>query len=313
MRRTRPGLSRSRHESVDRPRMPAVCGALATILLAGLPVIAEPRTQPLEIPVPLDLEWCVERAREANPDLERAAASSAAASHRVASAGTLDDPRFTYTASNVPVGDLDFDSTPLSGHQLGLLQKLPFPGLLTSRRRAAEGMAESAELLLEDQRQVTRGAVESAWAELGFSQQALGITRQNLALLRKLSATAESRYRVGSGLQQDVLRAQVELTALLQDELRRTEGVRAAESVLAEILDLPAGTPLPDTADIRLDAATPPLEQLIASVESGNARIAADRKAVDAAEARVRAAELEGLPDLDLGIGYRVRQSVPGD
>jgi len=34
---------------------------------------------------------------------------------------------------------------------------------------------------------------------------------------------------------------------------------------------------------------------------------------VEAAEHRKRAARLEGFPDLDLGVGYRIRQRVPGD
>ena len=70
---------------------------------------------------------------------------------------------------------------------------------------------------------LTDRAVEIAWSELGFAQQALEINNRNTALLRQLSATAESRYRVGVGLQQDVLRAQVELTALLQEQLQREQ------------------------------------------------------------------------------------------
>jgi outer membrane protein TolC len=34
---------------------------------------------------------------------------------------------------------------------------------------------------------------------------------------------------------------------------------------------------------------------------------------VEEAERRVRVAELEGLPDFDLGIGYRIRRDVDGD
>ncbi len=50
---------------------------------------------------------------------------------------------------------------------------------------------------------------------------------------------------MGSGLQQDVLRAQVELTRLLEERLRRVEAIRAAESQLAAVLDLPFQTLFP--------------------------------------------------------------------
>ena len=289
--------------------------AFLGVLVASplLPTHAATAPAAAAVPSVLTLAWCLERAREANPALERVAAESAAASHRVDSEGALEDPRLAYEASNVPIGDFDFASTPLSGHQFGLRQKLPFPGLLSSRERAAARSAESSSLLVEDQALVTDAAVERRWAELGFAQRALEITRRNVVLLRKLAATAESRYRVGSGLQQDVLRAQVELTALLQEELGRTEAIEHAEARLVALLDLPAATRLPRTADLELAAASPPLERLLDSLEARSARLAAARKAVEAAEARVRAAELEGLPDVDVGIGYRLRRSVPGD
>lgn len=283
------------------------------LLLAASPGGARPNDAPPEIPATLTLDWCLERARAANPALERVAARSAAAEHRIVPAGALEDPRLAYEASNVPIGDFDFDSTPLSGHQFGLRQKVPFPGLLSSRQRAAERTAESAALQITDRELLTDGAVEVAWSELGFAQRALDITRRNTELLRQLAATAESRYRVGSGLQQDVLRAQVELTALLQEELRRTEAIARAEARLVQLLDLPAETELPRTTDLRLGAGEPALGPLLSALDQRSARLAAARKAVEAAEARVRAARLEGLPDIDLGIGYRARRNVTGD
>lgn len=283
------------------------------VALFATPVTAQLSGASPEIPDLLTLGWCLERAREANPALARAAAVSAAAAERIVPAGALDDPRLAYEASNVPIDDFDFDSTPLSGNQFGLFQKLPFPGLLSSRERAARRAAESSELLVEDQAFITDGAVEMAWSELGFAQQALGLTQRNIVLLRQLSATAESRYRVGSGLQQDVLRAQVELTVLLEEELQRTEAIERAESRLVELLDLPAETKLPRTTELRLAASLPSLEGLLGSLDTRSARLAAARKAVEAAEARVRAAEIEGYPDVDLGVGYRVRKKVMGD
>jgi len=266
-----------------------------------------------EVPPVLTLSWCLGRARAANPALARASALASAAQHRIRPAGALEDPRFSYDASNLPTGDFDFDSTPLSGHQLGLRQKLPFPGLLSSRKNAAKRGAEASVLLVDDQRLATDGAVEAAWAELGFAQQALDITNRNIALLRQLAATAESRYRVGSGLQQDVLRAQVELTALLQERLRRDEAIAYAESGLVALLDLPAETKLPRTAALGTSDETPALSPLLSALEERNALLRSAEKKVEEARLRIRVAELDGLPDVDLGVGYRARSRVSGD
>ena len=293
--------------------MKILVSSFALLVLAGPSAAAPVEFRPEQIPEVLSLAWCLERARAANPALERASAISEAAAQRVVPAGALDDPRLAYEASNLPLGDLGFRRTPLSGHQFGFRQTVPFPGLLSNRRSAAQRNAEASALLLEDQASATDGAVEIAWSELGFAQQALEITGRNIALLRQLAATAETRYRVGIGLQQDVLRAQVELTALLQERFRRQEAIEVAEARLAELLDLPAGIDLPHTGPLRLEAAIPRLEPLLAALEERSARLKAAGKRVESAASRVRVAELEGRPDFDLGIGYRARERVAGD
>lgn len=298
--------------SKDRFLREAIAKVVAcSFFLASSSSFAQvPRAQ---LPNELSLDWCVERAREANPVLARASALASAARERVRPAGALDDPRIGYEASNIPTGDFDFGSTPLSGHQFGLRQKLPFPGLLSNRRAAARRGSEASHLLVDDRLLSTDGAVESAWSELAFAQQALDITDRNIALLRQLSATAESRYRVGSGLQQDVLRAQVELTALLQERLRREEAIERAESSLVALLDLPPETQLPRTTSLNLETDEPALDSLLPDLEARSARFQSALAKVEEARLRIRVAELEGLPDVDLGIGYRVRQNVSGD
>jgi outer membrane protein TolC len=283
----------------------------ACLVMPGSPARAD--QDPTVLPPVLTLDWCLERAREANPALAASAASADAAMHRIRPAGRLEDPRIAYEASNLPLGDFDFESTPLSGHQLGLRQKLPFPGLLSNRRNAEGRATKAADWLVDDQARLLEGAVETAWAELGFAQRALEITRRNIELLRQLATTAESRYRVGSGLQQDVLRAQVELTALLQEKLRREETIQQAESRLTEILDLPPTTGFPATESLRLTSPEPDLPPLLERLEEKSARLRAAVERVEEARLRIRVAELEGMPDIDLGIGYRIRQDVVGD
>ena len=265
------------------------------------------------LPVPLGLDWCIERARQANPELSGAIAAAEAERHRIDFVASFEDPRLAYEASNLPIGDFDFESTPLSGHQIGLHQKLPFPGLLSKRKAAAKKAARASELVADDRRNVVDGEVESIWSELGFAQNALDVTDRNIDLLRQLAATAESRYRVGSGLQQDVLRAQVELTVLLQERLRRVEAIAQAESRLMAILDLPPTTQIPRTGALQFSSEEPDLETLFTSLESRSVRIRSAKMRVEEAELQIRVAKLEGLPDVDVGIGYRVRQDVRGD
>jgi outer membrane protein TolC len=264
-------------------------------------------------PEPLPLAWCQTRAKAANPTLAADAAAADAARHRIVPAGALEDPRIGYEASNVPKRELDFDSTPMSGHQLRLAQKLPFPGLLSSREAGARAGATSAASRLDDRQRRVASQVERAWTELGFAQRALEITDRNLELLRQLTQIAEAKYRVGAGLQQDVLRAQVELTGLLQKRLQRVAALRKTEATLAGLLDLPPGSRFPRTEELAQDAALPELETLLTGLEERSPLLRVFASRIEEAEALRRVSVLEGYPDFDLGIGYRVRERSRGD
>jgi cobalt-zinc-cadmium efflux system outer membrane protein len=290
--------------------------ALLSLLALAFPPPApaeDAGSAPVAPPAPLDLAWCLERAARANPEIAAEAAGAEAARQRIVPAGALDDPRFSYQASNLPTGELDFDSTMMSGHQLGLSQKLPFPGVLGNRRKAARAGADAAEASLADRRRRVAARVEQAWAQLGFSQRAVEITDSNIELLRQLTRVAEAKYRVGTGRQQDVLRAQVALTRLLDQRLERRAALDRREAELLALLDLPPGTAFPRTTDLGDDAAPPDADALLAGLEQSSPLLLAQRERIDEAQRLARAAELEGYPDLDLGLGYRVRERVAGD
>jgi outer membrane protein TolC len=286
---------------------------LVTLLGVALALLGAAESPPASPPDPLSLAWCLERAELANPTLDIARSSAEAAETRVYPAGALPDPRFRYELSNVPTGDLDLDSTPLSGQQLGLSQLFPFPGLLGSQRRAARSAANASEEDLGDASRQVAAAVERAWVELGFAQRALAVTIENIDLLSQLAKIAEAKYEVGGGLQQDVIRAQVALTDLLDERLKREAAIGAAEAQLGGLLDLPPETSLPRTTSLRDETPLPDIASLLARLDETSPRLRALAQRVDEAEQRRRAAQLAGLPDFDLGVGYRIRERVAGD
>ncbi|MEE8166582.1 MAG: TolC family protein, partial [Myxococcota bacterium] len=270
-------------------------------------------TSSLQIPDPLALDWCLERANTANPSLEAVFAEADAARAGIGAAGRLEDPRFSYEVVNLPTGDFDLHSTPMSGYQLSLRQKLPMPGLLSSQKTTARASANAAEAAYDDRRARLAASVERAWSSLAFAQRALEITDQNLELLRQLREIAEIKYRVGSGLQQDVLRAQVELTTLLGERLRREALLKQSEATLLALLDLPADRELPRTENLDQQSSIPNLPDLLARIGDASPLLRERRARIEVAEERVRTAKLEGYPDVDLRVGYRIREDSGSD
>src|SRR5438270_311564 len=67
---------------------------------------------------------------------------------------------------------------------------------------------------------VSRQAIETlklTYFQLAFLQQTLPTLERNDQLLSQIQQVAESHYRVGQGNQQDVLKAQLQRTKLLQE------------------------------------------------------------------------------------------------
>jgi len=302
------------HRQPRRRRAARVLALLGVLSLApGRSAVAQEPEGAIHPPVPLPLAWCLERAEANNATLAMDEALAEAAQHRIRPAGSLEDPRLRTDLVNLPLGDGDLHSSPMSGLQFGLAQKLPFPGLLAAREGAAREAAKAAASGVADRRLRVRAAVEAAWVDLGFAQRALAITDRNLALLRQLAEVAAARYRVGRGRQQDVLRAQVELTRLLDERLRRKQAIATREALLAQLLDLPPDVALGRTAAISERAPLPDREAVLQQIEAHSPRLRELAARVREARHARRATELAGYPDVDLGIGYRVRQNVRTD
>lgn len=75
--------------------------------------------------------------------------------------------------------------------------------------------------------------VKDAYFDLYYLNKALGVVTKTKTLLEQFTKIAEARYAVGKGIQQDVLKAQVEFSKLLEQETlleqRKTDRRGSAE------------------------------------------------------------------------------------
>jgi outer membrane protein TolC len=75
------------------------------------------------------------------------------------------------------------------------------------------------------------------------------------------------------------------------------------------LLDLPVDRELPRTEDLDEQSAIPDLSDLLARIDAASPLLREQRARIEAAEERVRTTELEGYPDVDLRVGYRIREN----
>jgi cobalt-zinc-cadmium efflux system outer membrane protein len=258
---------------------------------------------------PLKLESALEIALTNNQGLAALSASADAKGTIPRQVGALPDPTFGLNALNLPTDTFDFDQEPMTQLQFSLRQSFPFPGKRGLKREAAEYEATAAGMRLTDQQFQVAARVRSAWWQLLYLDKAIEIVEQNQDLMRDFVEIAETKYKVGKGLQQDVLLAQLELSRLL-NRLLPLRGLRsAAQADLNALLNQPADQPvLLPAAPASIALSDLPAEaELLQSALETRPLLGVAREMTEASRSRMDLAKKDYYPDFELGAGYGFR------
>jgi outer membrane protein TolC len=259
----------------------------------------------------LSLQQATARALEANPDLAAMHAKALALADIPAQQGSLPDPRLTLNLANLPVDTFSNTQEPMTQMQIGLSQALPYPGKLALRQQIATFEGEAAAYDVEEQRLMLIRDVKTVWWNLYYLDRAMETVERNQELLRQLEAVAQQKYRVGNGLQQDVLLAQLELSKLLEtrlglEKMRHNEGDR-----LKTLLDFPMDQAIKLRADSPVSLPKPvAFDDLIDLANANRPLLSSLGKRLEAARLKVDLAEKDYLPDFALGAAYGYRNGL---
>ncbi|MCZ6634628.1 MAG: TolC family protein [bacterium] len=261
----------------------------------------------------LNLQVLIDEALANNPELSTLKHRWEAFETRVPQAGALDDPMFKLEASNLPLSSFDYNSTPMSGNQLVLSQKFPFPGTLSAKERAARHASTSAESMYLDREGAIVNRVKQAYFTLAFLDRSIAITENNQTLLKALIRIAQTKYAVGRGLQQDVLKAQVALSGLMDRLIKLKTMRRMAEARLNLVLNRSPQSPVGAPREVNLTR----FEMNTEAVQQVALKNRPLLKAVDQTirqwQATEDVAKKQLWPNFTFSLGYRQRAFMPGD
>jgi outer membrane protein TolC len=189
----------------------------------------------------------IQIALRQNPQLQAQAEQVNALRARVPQAGALEDPRLELAFMNVPIQKWQLGADPMSGVAVNLRQMVPAHGKLGLMQQMAEREAEAAAAEYADKQNEVASEVKKAYYALYLARRSKTITQEIKGLVEDSVKTAETRYSVGSGIQQDVLKAQVELSKMIGelimlDAEERTELARI-NYLLSRSPETPVNTP----------------------------------------------------------------------
>lgn len=257
-----------------------------------------PTAVDLSGPQPVDVY--ISYALSQNPDIEAARKRVDAAAYRVPQAASLRDPMFGMTVFPEPV------QTAAGQQELALnaSQQLPWFGKLDTRAAAAEEDTNVARAQLATVELGVIEQVKRSYYELYFIQKATRITEDNRKLLLDFVRIADSKYRTGKASQQDVLRAQVEVSNLDSQLIRLRQQIDSAQAKLARLLHVSPDTPVRALEQAPRQQIPQDLKRLYEQAIAQQPELHAQLAAVQRDRHKVELARLEFFPDLTAGMTW---------
>lgn len=287
-----------------------LCG-LQSATAAGLDLSIPTTTQSASSAETISLEQALDILELDNPGIAEMAARAEAMATIPSQVGSLPDPVISFGLANLPTDSLSTSQEPMTQWQLGVSQSLPYPGKLALAETAAGHMAEAALFSKEEYREQLRKDLKTLWWRLFYLDKTLGIVKINKTLLRQFIDIAQTKYKVGQGLQQDVLLAQLELSKLIDREIQLKSQRSQEQSRFNALLSRPTSSPVNIPRDQDIDLTLPALksaESLMKLARDQRPVLGQQRQMIAAAESRKKLAEKDLLPDFKLSAGYGKRQ-----
>jgi cobalt-zinc-cadmium efflux system outer membrane protein len=261
----------------------------------------------------LILDSLVAEVLRANPDLAAARSRYQAFEAKVPQAGSWPDPMFKTVVSNLPTDSWAMDQTPMSGIELMFTQNIPFPGKLGLKKDASRSMARRAEKEYESAEDFIIGELKQNYYRLYLSERSIEITRRNKLLLEDFAKIAATRYSVGKGAQQDVLKAQVEVSKMMDKLISLEEMNKTVRAKINILLNREPQHSLGQTDDLTFRRLDYTEEQLQDLAVGSNPALKGMGFSVEASRSAYRLARREYLPDFTLSVSYRLRDEVQMD
>lgn len=189
----------------------------------------------------ISLQQVLESVERDNPEILAARKRWLAAQKRVVQAATPDKPRLDIERMYAPSGTSVLAADEKS---LAISQEIPFPTTLYLRRGVAAKEAAMAEQAYRAKVRAVLARARSAYAMLYLAHKSLEILKENIELMRRFSRVAESKYAAGQASQSDALKAQVELTKMLNMGVMLEQDKETAGAMLSALLNRDAGEPV---------------------------------------------------------------------
>jgi cobalt-zinc-cadmium efflux system outer membrane protein len=252
------------------------------------------------------LEDLIREVEQRNPEILAAAQGYEAARQMPKSAGALPDTEVSVQHLSVgsPRPFAGYTNSDFAYIGFGASQQIPFPGKRALRSEAAEHEAEAVHADADAARREVVEKLKEAYFNLAAHQEIETILDRDDKLLREVAQVTESRYRVGQGSQQEVLKVQLQHTRILQEMTMHHRDVGQLQAELKRLLNRPQSSPDIVAQPLAERALARTAEDLIELARKQNPALQNREAMLQSARSGVGLAQKEFRPDFNVQYMY---------
>jgi outer membrane protein TolC len=257
-------------------------------------------------PETVSLNSLIEELLRVNPELQAAQKRYQAALTRPSQESALPDPRITigWVSNGWPYPGAGLGAATTSNIGVQIAQEIPYPGKRELKGGIAKKEADSEAQTVRATELRLIAQLRERYYDLIFIYEAIDLIRRNQELLQQMAKVAEARYSAGKAMQQDIIKAGIEV-AILENRLIVLEQKKLSGN--AEVNALLNRPPEADLGRPEAVSTLPPLEpfeSLRMRALSASPLLQGQRSIIDSRQLNVDSARKAYYPDFDVMSGY---------
>ncbi|VAW40656.1 Heavy metal RND efflux outer membrane protein, CzcC family [hydrothermal vent metagenome] len=179
------------------------------VLFFTLPIVSTAETT-------LSLDKTINIAQQNDPWLAGNTFTQESIDSMSVAVGSLPDPKVSVALANLPIDDFDFGAEGMTQVKVGVSQMFPRGSTLALKRKQLQLQSSQFPFQRQDRRAKIVVTVTHLWLDAYKAQESIALIEKDRELFEQLADVAQASYSAALGRtrQQDIIRAQLELTRL---------------------------------------------------------------------------------------------------
>jgi cobalt-zinc-cadmium efflux system outer membrane protein len=258
----------------------------------------------------LNVDRLVDEALQNNPEISAVKIKWEIFKEKIPQSYALEDPMFGFGIVSLPT-NFSFKDEDMTMKEFSISQKFPFPGKRPLMKEMASKEAEAVSTEIQGKIHQIIKDVKTAYYDLSHNYRTTEVTQRNKRILEDFAKIAETRYAVGEGIQQDVFKAHVEVSKMVDDLIMLGQRKRALEAKLSALLNRPPETSVGEPEAVVFRKFPLTIEELRKMALEMNPTLKGMKKMIEAKEKAYALAKREYYPDFNFKFAYGQRDNGP--